>query len=451
MSAEVTTEEKKTGGGSLLKFVLFSLFGIWLFFVPMDAKGQAPIVILVGYCVKTLGNAGLYLPTISSIVLFGTYVLSKVTNNPTLKKMHESDSPFYGFLFFLAAIFPIMVLAGVGPEQLLNEKVAPVALKLSRTVMMTTFLAGWLVIFLMKSGIVDFIGILIEPIMRPLFKLPGEAAVNALTAFVSAPAVGVYFTNKLYEDNVYTQKEAIAVITNFSVCSIGFFGVLVGVGEVPHLYSKVVLTTLLLTFVMGMFVIRVPLISLKKNIYKNGEMQTPELLEQRRVELNKGSRFERAMNVAIAKSGELTVDAFKANLIGAAMFTQKIVAFVISVATLTLWLVTFTNVFNYIGFVMEPYLNLFGIANAAALAPSTLIGITDMTLPVTLLVGKGLPEASVFFIIVLSALQVIFFTGSATAMLEMDVPLNMGELVVLFIMRTLIAIPLVALVVKFLF
>ncbi len=89
--------------------------------------------------------------------------------------------------------------------------------------------------------------------------------------------------------------------------------------------------------------------------------------------------------------------------------------------------------------------------NAAEIAPSTLVGISELALPVMLIAGKNIAVQSVFFITVLSTVQIIFFTESANAMLETSIPLSVLDLVIIFLERTIIAIPLVALASHLLF
>ena len=61
--------------------------------------------------------------------------------------------------------------------------------------------------FLLNYGIVDFIGSLMEPLMRPVFKIPGRGAVNAIASFVSSASVGVLITSKLYQNCLlYTSR-----------------------------------------------------------------------------------------------------------------------------------------------------------------------------------------------------------------------------------------------------
>ncbi|MGN9165012.1 YjiH family protein [Tissierellaceae bacterium HCP3S3_D8] len=437
--------------GSVMKFILFAVIGILLFFFPIT-DGQIPVVFLVNTLEMLLGNVIDYIVLISTVVLAVTYLMARFGSNEKLKEFHKSNGVAQGILYVMAAIIVIMLVFNIGPAPLLNPDVGGLTLSLAGTVFITVTIAGWLVVFITKSGIVDFIGILIELIMRPLYKLPGEAAVNAITGFVSNAAVGVYFTNSLYEDNVYTEKETIAVLTNFSVCSIGFFGVLVSMGDIVHLYSQVVLTSLIATFIMGIIVIRIPPISHKRNVYRNGIEQTKEALKEKK-DLNQqsGNRFKRALDTASVKSEELTVEAFFGNLKDALTFGQSIVGYVLSIGAMALLLTEYTPLFDYLGKPMAPILNFFGLEYAAAIAPATLIGIAEISLPAILVAGQGIAESSVFFIVVLSSVQVINFSESAMAMLGVDVPLNAGELVVMFIIRTLIAIPIIALMTSFLF
>ena len=56
--------------------------------------------------------------------------------------------------------------------------------------------------------------------------------------------------------------------------------------------------------------------------------------------------------------------------------------------------------------------------------------------------GMNIAPMSIFFVIVLSTVQIIFFTESA--MMQSDLNLKFPELVLIFLIRTLIAIPIVA-------
>ncbi len=71
---------------------------------------------------------------------------------------------------------------------------------------------------LMSMGFVRFLGILLEPVMRPLFRLPGEAGFALTLGFTSGFPMGAVLTASLKEQNFCTSQEAarLAAFTNNS-------------------------------------------------------------------------------------------------------------------------------------------------------------------------------------------------------------------------------------------
>jgi len=91
-----------------------------------------------------------------------------------------------------------------------------------------------------------------------------------------------------------------------------------------------------------------------------------------------------------------------------------------------------------------PIMSALGIPNAELVAPATLVGITEMYVPV-LLVTEAAPKAR-FFVGVLAISQLIFFSSVGPMIMDMfkDVPIRFRDLVALFVMRTIILVPLIA-------
>ena len=142
--------------------------------------------------------------------------------------------------------------------------------------MIAGLIAGGLVVFLTEFGLLEFLGTLLEPIMRVLFKVPGKSAIDALSSFVCSPSVGVMITDGLYRRGVYTDKEACSITTNFSIASLGGFAFLSGIAGVGHYYSQIVLSAFILVFVVAAIIIRIPPISKKEDKFYDGTIQSPE-------------------------------------------------------------------------------------------------------------------------------------------------------------------------------
>ena len=442
----VLKESINSNKHNLPKFIIGSIIGVTVFFIPIY-DGMVPLVLIVNFFKDAMSGAVDFLVLALIASLVGTYIAGKFFGVERCKKYHEQDGKIKGVLYILALIFAIMILTNTGPEFILDGDVGGLAYSLAGSVMVTVIVAASFVVFLLKSGVIEFIGTFMEPIMRPLFKLPGMAAVDALASFVSAAAVGIYLTNQLYLDNNYTNKEAKMIMTNFSVCSLGFFGVLLSIVGYDEWYPKVVLTSLVVTFIMAAIVIRIPPISRYKDVYKNGKEQSTE---DRKV-ITEGSMHIRALDNGLKAGKDLSFKDIKEGVWDAIVFTQKIVAYVVALATIVLVIAEFTPVFEWLGKPMIPYLNLVGMPNAAEIAPSTLIGFSEIALPAILIAGQDIAQKSIFFIVVLSTVQIIFFTESGNAMLETDVGFNFFEILGIFLIRTVIAIPIVALAAHILF
>ncbi|CAM3185156.1 sporulation integral membrane protein YlbJ [Sporolactobacillus spathodeae] len=82
-------------------------------------------------------------------------------------------------------------------------------------------------------GVVTFAGTLLEPIMRPLFRVPGIGGFVLMMGMVSGFPAGARMTARLYQEKQLTKVEAerLSSFTNFSnplflfsVTAVGFFG-----------------------------------------------------------------------------------------------------------------------------------------------------------------------------------------------------------------------------------
>ena len=82
---------------------------------------------------------------------------------------------------------------------------------------------------------------------------------------------------------------------------------------------------------------------------------------------------------------------------------------------------------------------------------SFILGLAEVALPSAFISGLGVAPAAAFFVVTVTALQIIMFSNSAVSIMESDIPLNAGKLVIIFFLRTLIAMPLVAIVTHIIF
>lgn len=431
-------------GANIFKFLFFAIVGIVCFFVNVTIgdKSGVPMVLIVNLVKGAIKAHFDVIVTVICAFIFVGYVIGKfIKKDGFFGKFFVKDGIVNGVLYLIAIVVCILCLFNVGPAAILDGNVGPEAVYLGGSCLVTCFVAGWLVNFLTEFGLLEFLGVLISPMMRRLYKLPGESAIDALSSFVAAPAVGVFITNKLYNEKVYTKKEASCIMTNFSVVSLGLFALICSNVDRADMYGKVVLTSLICAFIMAAIVIRIWPLSKKADTYVDGTVQSPEMRKPGKYTKD---TLSEAFTAGVTKARDGSWRILYTCLGDVLGFTLKIVAFVVAVGTIVLWLGFNTPVFNWLGIPMIPYLNLCQVPDAAVVAPSTLIGISEVLLPSMLIAGKDITECAVFFVCVLSTVQIIFFDESANAMLASDVEWKAWELVAIFLIRTLIAIPMVS-------
>lgn len=61
---------------------------------------------------------------------------------------------------------------------------------------------------LVSMGLVRFLGVMLEPVMQPLFRLPGCSSLVVAMGFTSGFPVGAILTRRLYDDNLLQAEEA---------------------------------------------------------------------------------------------------------------------------------------------------------------------------------------------------------------------------------------------------
>jgi nucleoside recognition membrane protein YjiH len=343
------------------------------------------------------------------------------------------------FLFFrmLGAVFAVFIFFGVGPDVLLLPETG--LLVFETTIVSIAIIvpigAVFLTLFVAFGGL-EFVGVLMRPLMRPVFKLPGRSALDAVASFVGSYSVGIYVTNRMYMEGRYNLREATIIATCFSTVSIGFFAVVASTLDLLSYFPLLFLTTFIVTAVTTLIMIRIPPLSKVPNDYHG--VPNPEK------ELEKGSLWKQAFKVGMeqaSESGRLSKE-LKNGFFDGLKLSMVILPPILSIGLLAILVANYTPVFNIIGSPMGYVLTIFQIPDAQLIAPATIVGLADMFLP-ALMVTEAAVGAK-FFIAVLSLSQILFFSAVIPLLLEVDIPIRLKDLLILFIQRTFISIPFIA-------
>jgi len=113
----------------------------------------------------------------------------------------------YSNSFFIVIIIILAVFLVINPQASLEA--ARDGISLWYTVLLPSLLPFFIVAeLLVASGLVKFMGAVLEPVMRPIFRLPGCSSLVIVMGFTSGFPVGAILSRRLYEDGLLTGEEA---------------------------------------------------------------------------------------------------------------------------------------------------------------------------------------------------------------------------------------------------
>ena len=432
---------------NLAKFLLGSAFGILVFLVPIP-QGESFTTLLDFLKTAIKDFMGVSMNYIIVALLVFSAVMGIVDlvakpdfirKNPYMMKAFHT-TPFYLGSKILGAVFACMIVFGFGPEAVTSADTGVTMLDLCNTLLCIVVAFSFILPFLTDCGIMEFLGVLLRPVVRPLFHVPGRASVDLIASWFGASNAAVILTREQYMKGFYTKREAGYIMTNFSLVSIPFCLMIANTVSVSNMFPAFYLCICLVGVILAVIGIRIPPISTIPDTYQekagkqlNEDLPSDTKLLPYALELSCKRAEEFTAGKVISSGMEVVVGMF-----------FDLVPVVMAWGMVALIIATYTPVFQWISYPIGLYLQLFGVEEAFAVAPAALIGFTDMFIPALLITGVASFKTR-FIIGVLSLVQIIYMTEVGAIIIKSEIPLNFWKLLIIFLERTLIAIPLIVL------
>jgi nucleoside recognition membrane protein YjiH len=420
--------------------------GLTFFALPIPVGGRftVPFDLTIQWLVKSSPDAvSLYCLALILMGAVGTVTaLGRSGDRSNLLKHFRTSTPLV-VIRLVAVPLAFVYFFRVGPEILLQKGVADLLWDtLAFSVGLIVPIGAALLVLMVRFGLLEFIGTLMRPVMRPLFRLPGRSALDSLTSWIGSYSVGLYLTRKLVMEGYYTRREAYTIVTCFSTVSIGFVAVVAQTLGILHLFPLIFVVYFFAVYAMAAlltrtwFIIKIPdeyLTTPRPEIGRSSSMR--ELLR---------SAWDRALTQAGEEGGFSR--ALKDGFVDGLLLASTILGSILAVGTLALLMAKDTPIFTLLGRPLVPVLEILGLPDAQAIAPATLVGITEMYIPALLVQETQTPAR--FFIAVLSISQLIFFSAVGPMMIDMfrGIPVRARDLVLLFVVRTIVLVPVLAVV-----
>lgn len=437
-----------------IKFITMSILGIILFLIPIpvvqDGQKQTtlPVAFLANCLKDLLGNIMpiliVLIITISGVLTLLCSTIYKHKLNPQ-GLMYNAFNAKLGWLILrvLSVVFVWLTYLKVGPKMIYSEDTGGLVFYSLLPTLVAVFLFAALFLpLLMEYGLLELLGPVFRPVMRPLFTLPGRSTVDNLASFIGDGTVGVLITSRQYEEGYYSRREATVISTTFSVVSITFAIVIASTIKMQDQFFYFYITVIVSCLIAAMIMPRIwPLKNIPDEYAKDvSEDARTEQLPEGKTALRHG--YDMATEVGIKAPGfkKFFISGFKTVV----DMWFVILPVVMSIGTIATIIANYTPIFEVIGKPFVPLLELLQIPEASHASQTILIGFADMFLPSILIEGVK-SDITRFVIGALSISQLIYLSEVGGVILGSKIPVSIGKLFMIFLIRTLITLPIIAL------
>lgn len=328
-----------------------------------------------------------------------------------------------------------LAVVGALPGPLAREDLVPFLIdKLVVPVGLIVPIGSAALAFLLSFGLMELLGVLAQPVMRPLWRTPGRSAVDAATSFVGSYSLGLLVTDRVYRNGGYTKREAAIIATGFSTVSAAFMVVVArSLGLMGH-WALYFVTTLIVTFAVTAITARIPPLSRIPDETCPGATPEPE----RRPE---GSLIKAAWASAreTLKTAPPLHRAIGQNLLAGVRMSAAITPSILSVGLAALLLATYTPAFAWLGLLFAPLAWLVGLPDPAGTGEALALSIAEMLLPATQ-VGDQADPVTAFVVGVTSVSAIVFFSALVPCILATRIPVSVPQLVAVWAERVALTV-----------
>lgn len=431
---EIVKEEKKAKFelSIFVKMIICSLIGIFSFFISFEWNGKSSI--LLDHIVSAL--------TTFAPMLVNAYVLMLLIGGAaypfvTKKWKVSTVSIVLSMLKVLGLVVGVMLMFNFGPAFLFNPDIGPFLMeKLIKPVGLVIPIGAVFLALLVCYGLLEFIGIFMQPVMKPIFKTPGRSAVDAVASFVGSYSVGLMLTNRVYKEGKYTAKEAAIIATGFSTVSATFMIVVAKTLGLMEHWNKFFWVSLVVTFAVTAITARIYPLRHIKNEYAEGATPQPEKVIQ-------SNRLQAAWTEAViaTKSNPSLLKNLYIHLKDGLIMAMGVIPSILSVGLIGLLLATYTPLFDWIAYIFVPFTYLLQIPEPMLAAKAVSLSIAEMFLPAMIVANSVM--VTKFIVAVVSISAILFFSAVIPVILSTDIPLTIRQMIIIWFERVVLTLILV--------
>lgn len=179
---------------ALARLLGYSLIGLLLFFVPFEIAGRSTILLDHAASALQLHARPLVIGVALLFMLYGA--LAPWLDGSWRRSLTHR---VFSVLKVFGLLIGVAYLLQLGPEALYRPDMLPFLFeKLVLSLALIVPLGSLALVFLIGFGLLELIGVLMQPVMRPIWRTPGKSAIDAVASFVGSYSVGLLITDRMY-------------------------------------------------------------------------------------------------------------------------------------------------------------------------------------------------------------------------------------------------------------
>jgi nucleoside recognition membrane protein YjiH len=340
--SDIVMKEGGSRGAALAKMVIYSLIGILFFFLPITIgeKSTIPLDHAATAIITYLRPAAIVF--VCALMLWGA--ASSFLDGSWRRNITQT---IFALLRVLGVVLAAMYLLKIGPAQIFAPDMLPFLFeKLVLSVGIIVPLGAIALAFLIGYGLLEFTGVLVQPVMRPIWRTPGWSAIDAVASFVGSYSLALLITDRVFRQGKYTVREAAIIATGFSTVSATFMVIVAKTLNLMGSWNLYFWTTLVVTFIVTAITARLWPLSTMDHPRDNDQPLPP----------GKG-RFEAALDEGVAqveRAKPLPAMLWE-TLVDGVKMAAIILPSIMAVGLLGLLAAKYTPIFDWLGLLLYPF------------------------------------------------------------------------------------------------
>lgn len=313
-----------------------------------------------------------------------------------------------------------------------------IVLQLAPRLVMLTVVLSLTAPLLLDFGFVQFAAVFAGPIMRPLFKLPGRSAVDGVASWLGSSSMAVVITAKMHGHGFYTDREAVVMVTSFSLTGIHNIYALTELMDMTYVFGTILFAVYFCMVFLALLLPRMWPLRAIPDTYLNG---IHGKYEESHGHAREGrTLLEKAVLRGIGKARRMSLRKYLRESLAIALpLLFGTIPLMITLGTTLVVLAEFTPLAKLIAAPLSLLLEAVGVVEADVIGSAAVFSFIDQYLAVTY--GQAMfTEEARFICICLTAVGLINLTEIGIHVWHSTIPLKFWQMGVLYCMRIVLSL-----------